>query len=1630
MGDSGEEEHGGGEGVPTGDGLPHLGGRTSNPLASGRTGGPRTRAMTAALGSTPENPHGETEESTGSQGGTDSARNTEEPPKDPTIADSAGVNTIPKEESVREFVTHLVQAVKSATLAEPTGSSHGTLRVPSLNMPIKLDRTGRNLDEYLHALELQGLVVPDPRFVQCLSEDMPRTQANGVMMSLILGSTPKSWAAKIVELKTARAALEWIKGKYTGEGSGAINAAHRTELETEPMKEGHTVEDHWLWKETLQRRLNANGCFVDNRTAIEFAINTLPAEFAQEKALWSILGIDSWEEIIRRGNEALTRRKLKIDEPFQRKGMGAAIPPQVGGVPNPANRPAAGGRGGEYGFRGGSGGPGGRQFRQIPGERGYTGCKFCNEKDHLMASCEKMRAAQRMMTDQGQAAQRDRGGAAQRAGAVMQPAGAAGDNLAALPELGTQWLHDSGSFQYLCGDIAAFHTLRMFESPKSIQLATDHSTADCLGEGTVCLINHGTPQWLTGVQYVPGSANLLSVSRAVEDGISFGHNSQGEPEVAYNLQTGFRCGIEKSNGMYLLNVGTIDFSVGRCGAVPRPPTHSCERTRMLHERLGHPGKSVFREMAVGGIVNGIHPCDAPCAKCSLRVCPTCVMGKQTRVPFGPANEDVLVTGPMDLVHMDTVGVITPGSHEGGKIILTLVDHYSRLMTAVELSSKADVGKELKRLLVGMEMQTGRVTRRIRSDNGSEFINRDVSEWLRDRGTAHDRSAPGNPQQNGIAERYNRLLGEKIRVLLISAGLSSEYWGEVLPTAVLLINLTVRKGMSQSRYELFMGRKPTSRHLRRFGCLAYVKIKKHGKFEPVSVAGMFIGYSLGQKAYRVAVGPKCVLISPHVVFDESKNGIEVLQGRDCIPASLQPRPLAGFQPVGDVAQVVNVGEGEEYHVQWLTPNQMQGNGEFIDIERRHNKSLDSHPLPIPGEAQPREVSSHPLSDLEEEEVDVSDEKYVADRLGNLQALRIGLDLTSEVREQDEPGENDAPSAGRGRSPKRGSQGSREAAPDRVGRRNEELAELIRRLGRGRVDDTVLAGRAEGQTPIERVPEWPAEAPADGPPLRRVRRKPDRYIPGAYACQAKKVVNGISIPRSYREAMASPQAEFWKAACDEEMNSHNQHGTYEVVECPVGVTPIPCKWIFDVKTDETGAIVRFKARLVAEGCWQIPGVDYGETFAPVCSQATRRVFFALGAEEDWEIHQVDVKTAFLNGNVEEMVFMKQPPGYHSGGLGTVCRLIRSLYGLKQAPRQWHLELCKVFEVMGFTPCHGDPGLFKRDSDGSSPIFVEVYVDDMLIGGKDLSKVEETKNLLKERFNIHDLGPVKYFLGLHVERDRAIRTIRITAPLKIQELLVKFGQTEAYVAPTPMTKDFVQSCLPKGSGEKGDMGSGTLLSPGHKFPELVGSLQYLASNVRPEISQAVGVLSRYRDKPTTAHWNAGMRVLRYLKGTKEGGIQYGGQVHSVMGYVDSDYAGDLDTRQSTTGFVFLLNGGPISWVSRKQGSVASSTVEAEYLAFHAASKEGRWLATLLGDFGRPTNQLPLRGDNTGCLANLKNVILSKYVKHIGVAYHSAREWVARGLISPSYVHTSENMADLFTKPLVGPVFRQHRDAMGLLT
>ena len=333
-----------------------------------------------------------------------------------------------------------------------------------------------------------------------------------------------------------------------------------------------------------------------------------------------------------------------------------------------------------------------------------------------------------------------------------------------------------------------------------------------------------------------------------------------------------------------------------------------------------------------------------------------------------------------------------------------------------------------------------------------------------------------------------------------------------------------------------------------------------------------------------------------------------------------------------------------------------------------------------------------------------------------------------------------------------------------------------------------------------------------------------------------------------------------------------------------------------------------------------------------------------------------------------------------------------------------------------------------ESGDPVYLILFVDDMLIMSKSLEKVTDFKRAISSEFSIHDLGEVKDFLGYQIVRDREQRVMYMSSGLKIDALVEKFGlDGDTRAVETPMQRCFVPTREPFDPETKG--GSGTPLGPENRYGELIGSLLYLANTTRPDIAQAVGVLARYREVATTAHWQEGLRVVRYLKGTREYALKLGGSSVPLEGFVDADFAGDVDMRASTTGVVFKVYGGAVVWGSKKQQATATSTVEAEFRAASHAVKEAIWLRGLLQELHVPVEGVPLYCDNTGCIQNLKNPMNSKYTKHVAVSFHHARTTVILGQVDIRYINTADNVADIFTKPLVPGVFKGHRETLGVI-
>ena len=422
----------------------------------------------------------------------------------------------------------------------------------------------------------------------------------------------------------------------------------------------------------------------------------------------------------------------------------------------------------------------------------------------------------------------------------------------------------------------------------------------------------------------------------------------------------------------------------------------------------------------------------------------------------------------------------------------------------------------------------------------------------------------------------------------------------------------------------------------------------------------------------------------------------------------------------------------------------------------------------------------------------------------------------------------------------------------------------------------------------------------------------------------------------------------------MSALVKNGTWESVNLPGGKKIVGCKWVFTIKCKADGSIERHKARLVAKGFTQTHGLDYQETFAPVAKVNSIQILLSLAANLGWPLHQLDVKNAFLNGNLDEEVFMEPPPGFEQTiGKGKVCRLIKSLYGLKQSPRAWFERFGEVVKNLGFKQSQGDHTLFVKHSNEGKRAVLIVYVDDIILTGDDNGEIDKLKKLLAFEFEIKDLGEVKYFLGMEFARSK--QGISVCQRKYVLDLLGETGMLGCKPAETPMECNLkFEAAQPENQIDK------------EKYQKLVGKLIYLA-HTRPDITFVVGVVSQFMHSPGQEHYDAVIRILRYLKGTPGKGLFFANNGHfQVEIYTGADWAGSITDRRSTSGYCSFVGGNLVSWRSKKQSVVARSSAEAEYRAAALGISEGLWIQRILEDLKIQTSPpMKLYCDNKSAIA-----------------------------------------------------------------
>ncbi|GAA5913710.1 hypothetical protein JCM5296_000009 [Sporobolomyces johnsonii] len=1070
-------------------------------------------------------------------------------------------------------------------------------------------------------------------------------------------------------------------------------------------------------------------------------------------------------------------------------------------------------------------------------------CYNCHRRGHLSRDCRQPRK-ERQGQDQAKASNVDDRTFVLAVQPALEVIGSPAA-LKAAEESPEVWIIDSGAGRHFTGRRESL--VNFVEAPLSVETA-DGTKVVCSGYGSTDLsLANGNIVRLSKVFHLPGTrTGLVSVSTLAPLG---GRVVFGDDGVATFSVKGREIARTVPGTPYHLDLAN------HSGSVVAASTRETQGASLMtwHRRLGHIGLDAIIELDRRGLVDGLVLSDKKKDDCEA-----CIYAKSKRSPFKALSTPV--TGYLDRLFID-LGFVDHPDHEGRTSYLAIVDQYSTAKWTFPLSSKraTEISEVFSSFKRSIETSSGRKIRRIRSDNGGEFVNSTFSTLLDEAGIVHERTAPYTPEQNGQVERLNGSIMSLVKAMLKDSGLDKSFWSLALTVATFVSNRTPHARLEgKTAFEVVTGKKPKIGHLQPFGSVAFVHVDKslRKKLDDTVVKGVLVGYE-GEANYKIFLPEeKRFVVSRHATFGRREE-----------------RLLGGSPPI-------------------------------VPLE-----SLDS-PVNPTTESTP-------------------------DRQELLPA------------DQGTPG------------------GGAQAAPQD----GHEYVVVHNGPNPGQYEQIDPGNIIEGRRRRDNV-VYGAAASAEDQVFARVTRVVDEDVPEAGSWREESVMVGVvlpDVPRNHNEAMASPERAKWRDAEDAEWIAFEEHGVLQLTKLPAGARALG-----------TTRVVRYKARLVAQGFAQRPGIDFNETFAPVARMSTIRFLVALAASEGLSIEQFDFDTAFLNGKMTEDVYIKVPPGYpHQHGPGDVLKLIGAMYGTKQAPREWHAAVDSLMTKRGYRKSSSDVCLYIKDVDGSN-VFVVLYVDDGLIVAKDKQVVDRELRALHDVYKLKRMGRVSTFLSL--EFHHSAMGVWIGQPKYIKSILGRFGfdAVSRHSASTPLDDHAVVNA------------SSPLFDDVGLYQSAVGSLQYAAQLSRPDIAAAVRAAAQKVAAPTEDDWIAVKRIFRYLSGTVDWGLVFKrGSGMDLVVYADASWADDQESRRSVGAFVVLVAGGAITWRSKQQTLIATSTAEAETLSVSDATKEVLSMRQLSFDLGvQQPASTTIFEDNTACIAIAQNPSFHGRTKHFDVVTLFIRE------------------------------------------
>jgi hypothetical protein len=994
----------------------------------------------------------------------------------------------------------------------------------------------------------------------------------------------------------------------------------------------------------------------------------------------------------------------------------------------------------------------------------------------------------------------------------------------------------------------------------------------------------------------------------------------------------------------------------------------------LHTNLGH--VTVTKEVAAAAGVP--YTTDI-----TVNDCDTCLLTKSTRKKTGAGKYDK-PSKPFERVSMDLIGPVSNSVNgelkrlpsKGGNIyVLVIIDEYTKYVWLRLLKNKSDTAGHIINYINMIKTQYNVTIKTIHTDGGTEFRNHQLENYYNSNGIISTYTTAGSPFHNGSVERFNRTLKTTVTAMLHGSGASVELWGEAVIYTQYIRNRTPLKALQyKTPYEMLNGKSGSTNKIHTFGSDAIVNTTatiNSGKFQVPAVRGIYVGVSEQQNAIRVLTPNGKITVSRDVkVLDNRFEHIALLN--------------ASANDADEALRIIfdDPDGGQEVEVVEQDTTDTNNNG-VTPLEPLQNSDV----------ADQYEPSLPPI--VEDDELE---SKYDS--------------ITSKSSTNTTTTGNNITSLDTGGS-----------TTTRTGR----TVKPVTRYGSINVDDLDPLSRRQLKREIGGAY---AHYVSDNDSIEIITDN-DSVVYSTVSSGNSNVSDvNIVDPISYKAAISSTNANQWQQAMDAEIEALTQQQVLIPVTPPQNTKLLKTRWVYKTKLDEHNRVAKYKARLVVKGYNQEAGIDFFETFAPVSKGKTLKVLLSLAAQYKLHIKQLDFKNAFLNAILPEDIYISVPEGYTTNDGTTVkaFKLNKSLYGLKQAPFLWYSTIHALLTKLGYTNTVSDMCTYVKHVPNSTiPIIISLYVDDMItlvppalesIWNADKAKISST-------YEIVDLGDAKWILKMLITRDPTTGTITLSQQAYVDMIVAKYysGSVDAATTTNPgmVSYDLTEPDTITKYGA-------TPLTADERiqYMSIVGALGYLSNTTRIDIAYAVNMLQRNTSNPTTVHMKCAINVIKYLKGTANYGLVFKNSgttsPFQITGYSDADYGGDKSTRKSTSGSVIMLNGNIVAWSSKKQPTVALSTMESEYVALVNAATDMLWIKSWLLEV-IPQAVIPpmqLWCDNQSTVHILGKDNHHATTKHMDIKLHFIRDHINGGTISVKWISTVDQVADLLTKTLGGNRFQ----------